>query len=360
MVCGTQLSDKIVRNHQQKDQAAAIKGSQMPILTLSAPLVFIFLILFLGIGGGITYLALNLTGNIAQPEETLTPTLTLPPTNTPTLSIPTATASPLPSPTPLSYIVREGDTCLAIAFTFNTSVQSIVIENGLSADCTNLSVGQSLLVPQPTPTQTPIATNTPSSQQATIEACDKAFHVVQENETLSIIALIYEVPMESIMEWSGKSVDTAFYGETLTIPLCLRRSVAGATVTPSPAPDYPAPELLRPRNGEAFTLAKDTVSLQWAAVSELRENESYLVSIMDITSGTSKEIVVSVRDTKYLIPESLRPKDDLPHIFRWSVVPVAQIGVNEDGSPRYRESGPRSQPSYFSWLGTTSIATPQP
>ena len=360
LVCGTQLSDKIVRNRQQKDQAAAIKGSQMPILTLSAPLVFIFLILFLGIGGGITYLALNLTGNIAQPEETLTPTLTLPPTNTPTLSIPTATASPLPSPTPLSYIVREGDTCLAIAFTFNTSVQSIVIENGLSADCTNLSVGQSLLVPQPTPTQTPIATNTPSSQQATIEACDKAFHVVQENETLSIIALIYEVPMESIMEWSGKSVDTAFYGETLTIPLCLRRSVAGATVTPSPAPDYPAPELLRPRNGEAFTLAKDTVSLQWAAVSELRENESYLVSIMDITSGTSKEIVVSVRDTKYLIPESLRPKDDLPHIFRWSVVPVAQIGVNEDGSPRYRESGPRSQPSYFSWLGTTTIATPQP
>lgn len=360
LVCGTQLGERRDKNRATKEQPTAIQASRMPILTLSAPLIIIFFLLFLGIGGGITYLALSLTGNITQPEETNTPTLTLPPTNTATLTIPTLTASPLPSPTPLSYIIREGDTCLAIAFTFNTSVQSIVVENGLSADCTNLSVGQALRIPQPTPTQTPIATNTPSSQQATIEACDKAYHVVQENETLSIIALIYEVPMEYIMEWSGKSVDTAFFGETLTIPLCLRSSVAGSTVTPSPAPEYPAPELLRPRNGEAFTLINDVITLQWAAVSELRENESYLVSITDITSGTSKELVVSVRDTKYVIPESLRPKDDLPHIFRWSVVPVAQIGVNEDGSPRYRESGPRSQPSYFSWLGTTSFSTPQP
>jgi len=354
------LDERAAKSQPKRGERKAIQVSRMPILNISAPFVIILLIIFLALGGGVTYLALNLTGNISQPLETSTPTLTLPPTATPTLSIPTATASPLPSPTPLSYIVRENDTCLAIAFTFSTSVQSIVVENGLAADCTNLSVGQTLRIPQPTPTQTPIATNTPSSQQATIEACEKAYHVVQENETLSIIAVIYEVPMQTIMEWSGKSVDTAFFGETLTIPLCLRSSVAGATVTPSPAPDYPAPELLRPRNGEAFTLRNDVITLQWAAVSELRENESYLVSILDITSGTSQELVVSVRDTKYIVPESLRPKDDLPHIFRWVVVPAAQIGVNEDGSPRYRESGPRSQASYFSWLGITSASTPQP
>lgn len=332
----------------------------MPMLTVSAPVMVILLLLLVGVGGGFTYLALNLTGNIAQPVETETPTITLPPTTTPTLTAPTATASPLPSPTPFTYIVQERDTCLAIAFTFKTSVQSIVVENGLAADCTNLSVGQELRIPQPTPTATPLATNTPSSQQATVEACNKIYHIVQQNETLSSIAVFYEVPIESIMEWSGKSVDTAFYGETLTIPLCLRRSVAGSTVTPSPAPEYPAPELLRPRNGEAFTLQNDTITLQWAAVSELRENESYLVSIIDITSGQNIELTVSVRDTKLLVPESLRPTDDIPHIFKWSVVPVAQIGVDEGGIPRYRESGPTSQPSYFSWLGSASRATPQP
>jgi len=360
LVCGTQLTEQAKKPQPAKEQRASIQGSRMPTMTMSAPLIVILLVLFIGIGSVITYLALTLTGSITQAVETSTPTQTLQPTTTPTLAFPTLTASPLPSPTPFSYTVQENDTCLAIAFTFNTSVISIVTENGLSADCTNLSVGQTLRIPQPTPTQTPVATNTPSSQQATIEACDRAYHVVQQNETLSIIALIYEVPMETILEWSGKSVDTAFFGETLTIPLCLRSSVAGATVTPSPAPDYPAPELLRPRDGEAFTLANDVVTLQWAAVSELQDNESYLVSIFDLTSGTSKELVVSIKDTKYVVPESLRPKDDLPHIFRWSVVPVAQVGVNEDGSPRYRESGPRSQPSYFSWLGSASATTPQP
>ena len=360
LVCGTEFLPRSTKPQQIDQPATNIQGSRMPMMTLSAPVIIFLLILVLGFGGGFTYLALNLTGNIAEPLDTETPTITIPPTTTPTLTAPTLTASPLPSPTPFTYIVQSNDTCLEIAFTFNTSVQSIVVENGLAADCTNLSIGQELRIPQPTPTATPLASNTPSSQQATIEACNKVYHVVQQNETLSTIALNYEVPMEYIMEWSGKSVDTAFYGETLTIPLCLRRSVSGATVTPSPAPDYPAPELLRPRNGEAFTIQNDTITLQWAAVSELRENESYLITILDLTSGQNRELTISVRDTKLVVPESLRPSDDIPHIFKWVVVPVAQIGVDEGGVPRFRESGPSSQPSYFSWFGSSTQATTQP
>lgn len=361
LVCGTQLgAPKDKKTRQAARTSPEIGGSQMPVMTVSVPIVIILLILFIGIGGGITYLGLNMTGGLAQVVDTETPTVTLPPTLTPSLPAPTSTITPLPSPTPLSYIVQDRDTCLAIAFTFNTSVQAIVVENGLAADCTNLSVGQELKIPQPTPTSTPLATNTPSSQQATVEACERVYHVVQENETISLIAAIYEVPIEYILEWSGKSVDTAFFGETLTIPLCLRSSVAGATVTPSPAPGYPAPELLRPRNGEAFTLANDTITLQWAAVSELRENESYLVKITDITSGQVRELTVSVRDTTFVVPGSLRPSDDIPHIFQWTVVPVAQVGVDESGAPRYSESGPMSQPGYFSWLGGTLNVTPQP
>ena len=369
LVCGAQLGQSR-QSRPQKDgqtssrtsdrQTGRISGSQMPVMTLSVPIIVFVLLVFIVIGGGLTYLGLNLTGGLAVVESTGTPTITLPPTTTPTLVAPTATNTPLPSPTPLSYIVRVLDTCLGIAYTFNTSVQAIVVENGLAADCTNLSVGQELRIPQATPTSTPLATNTPSSAQATIEACEKVYHIVQENESLSIIANFYEVPMETIMQWSGKSVDTAFYGETLTIPLCLRSSVAGATVTPSPAPDYPAPELLRPRNGEAFTLVNDTITLQWAAVSELRENESYLVNIVDLTSGQRLELTVSVEDTKFVVPRTMRPTDDTPHIFRWSVVPVAQVGVDADGTPRYRESGPSSSYGYFSWLGGTLSGTPEP
>ena len=329
----------------------------MPTFTLSAPVLIILLLLLIGIGGGLTY-RLKPSGGIYQPTEEPTATATLVPTGTPTLSLPTATSTGLPSPTPFAYVVQSNDSCSGIAYSFNVSVTSIIIENGLSADCT-ISVGMQLSIPQPTPTPTPLASNTPSSQQATIEACAKAYHTVQEGETLSLISVSYEVPVEYIMEWSGKSVDTAYYGETLTIPLCLRSSVAGATVTPSPAPDYPAPELLRPRNGEAFTLENDTVSLQWAAVGELRDNEFYLVTVVDVTAGQNNPLTVAVQDTKLLLPETLRPDDQVPHIFMWSVSPVVQIGVDEDGNPRYREGGPSSEPSYFTWIGTGPQVTPE-
>ena len=355
LVCGAALSSS---RKPQKTNESPIQVTQMPTISFSAPVIILLLIVMVVAGGGFTYLALNLTGNLAEPDDTPTPTLTPLPSQTATLEIPTLPPTPLPSPTPLTYQVQAQDTCISIAYIFNISVQSIVVENGLSSDCV-LSIGTTLRIPQPTPTATPLATNTPSSQQATVEACEKTFHVVQENETLSLISVFYEVPVEYIMEWSGKSVDTAFLGETLTIPLCLRSSISGSTVTPSPAPDYPAPELLRPRNGEAFTLANNTITLQWAAVSDLRENEFYLVTVVDISTGQNLELVTAVKDTKFIVPESLQPEDNTPHIFRWSVAPVAQIGVNEDGSPRYREGGPTSQSSYFSWAGTPPESTPE-
>ena len=329
----------------------------MPTFNVSAPIIIIALLIILTLGSVGTYLVLSLTGSLAQPVDTPIPTITRMPTASPTLERPTFTASPLPSPTPLSYTVKPDDSCLVIAYAFNISVPSIITENGLSADCL-LSVGTVLRIPQPTPTATPLATNTPSSQQATIEACQKTFYVVKENETLGQIAAEFEVPVETIMEWSGKTVDTAFYGETLTIPLCLRSSVAGSTVTPSPAPDYPAPELLRPRNGEAFTLNTDSITLQWAAVSDLRENEYYLVTLINLTSGQNEELTVAVKDTKYLVPNSLRPTTNIPNIFQWYVIPAAQIGVDQDGNPEYRHGGPPSDPSYFTWVGSSVQATP--
>lgn len=358
LVCGANVSSP-EKSNKPTINPPIIQGTRMPTVTLSIPLVIILFILIIALGGGMTYTALNLTGGIIEPTEFLTPTATNPPTASPTIIPPTATSTPEPSPTPLSYTVQPQDTCSEIAYIFKISVQSIILENGLSVDC-SLSVGTILKIPQPTPTATPLATNTPSSQQATIEACQKVYHVVQQNESLSLISLAYEVPMESIIEWSGKSVETVYYGETLTIPLCLRSSVSGSTVTPSAAPDYPAPELLRPRDGEAFTLTNDTITLQWASVSELKENEYYLVSIVDLTAGENDMITIAVKDTKYIVPESMQPNENTPHIFKWTVVPVVQIGVDEAGNPKYRESGPSSQPSYFSWLGTSEQPTPLP
>lgn len=331
----------------------------MPEITISLPVVLILFALFLAAGAGLTYLGLSATDRVASPTEVPTQTVTPTITPSPTAEAPTATLTPEPTSTPLTYVVQANDTCGSIAFRFNVSIQSIILLNNLPASC-NLQINQSLNIPHPTATPTPLATATLSAPEATIAACPTTLHVVQEGETLSQIAVSYGFDtVDAIMEWNGKTVDTAFLGERLVIPLCQRIFVLGVgTVTPSPAPPYPAPELLLPRNGDAYALSNDTVVLQWSAVGELRDNEFYQVVVVDITSGGNLTLTVEVRDTKFNVPASMRPSEGSPHIFEWYVMTVAQIGTNEDGSPIYSPGGAASSRRTFSWSG--GATTPGP
>ena len=148
----------------------------------------------------------------------------------------------MPSPTPLpplEYTVTEGDYCSTIAAIFNVSIQSIVLENNLPADCGTLYVGQVLKVPQPTPTASPLPTSTLSGLAATQEACEKYEYTVGENDTLSGIAISFDVSMAAIKEWNGLTGDVVYSGMPLTIPLCQRNP------TPGPTPHRHAPAALR-------------------------------------------------------------------------------------------------------------------
>lgn len=332
----------------------------MPELTLSLPLILGLLALFLIVGGGLAYFGLQATGGLVEPTEAPTATFTPTATLTPTPLTPSPTATSQPSPTPSTYFVKSGDSCSEIAAIFGISVRSIIELNNLDSSC-SLSPDQALLIPYPTPTQTPLATATLSDIEATRAACETDIYVVQENDTLSTIALIYGVPVEAIKEWNGLTVDTAFLGQTLSIPLCEREFILGiGTVTPSPAPPYPAPELLLPLDGQAFTLANDQVVLQWSSVGTLRQNEAYQVTITDITSGQNRTLVEEVFDTKFIVPPSFRPSTNAPHIFRWFVLPVAQRGVEQDGTPRWEAAGARSKTWAFTWSGAAPQATPTP
>ncbi|MBW8010095.1 MAG: LysM peptidoglycan-binding domain-containing protein [Chloroflexi bacterium] len=356
LVCGTELSPQKGQTKPQK----VIHGSRMPAITLSLPIVLFLLAICTISGGALSYYGLQQSGNIATPEleatETLTPTPS--PTNTP--MTPTLTLTPQPSFTPLAYTVQLGDTCTPIGNLFNISVQSIIITNNLDANCT-LFVGQTLVIPHPTPTLTPLATATFTGLELTVTACPQELYIVTENDTLSMIATVYGIPMQAIMEWNGLTTDTVFLDQRLIIPLCERVYIPGSgTVTPSPAPPYSAPQLLLPLDGEAFTLAEDTVVLQWSSVGTLRENESYQVTIVDLTDGGNTSLVLEVTDTRAIVPTSLRPTGSSPHAFRWSVIPVAQIGIDEDGNPIYTPGGPPSITRIFIWSGGAPEGTPLP
>jgi len=359
LVCGTDLSG--TESEKPKRSSKAVQGSRMPEITLSLPAAFGLLTLFLSIGAVLVYLALNQTTSAAI-EPTASPTHTLTPsiTPSPTEAIPTATHTPLPSPTPMSYTVQLGDTCGSIAYSFDVSIQSIVLMNNLPADCSTLYENQKLFIANPTPTATPPATSTLSPQEATEAACQKLDYTVQENDTLGSISLNYAVPVDAIREYNGLVNDVVRFGQVLVIPLCRRNATPGPSPTPTLPPPYSAANLLMPPDGSPFNLSDDVISLQWASVGTLRENEAYAVTVEDITEGKGRKLVDYVSDTKFIIPDKFLPNDGTPHVISWWVVPVRQVGTDDDGNPVWDPAGSVSAARVFTWLNTVVVITPTP
>ncbi len=359
LVCGTEFNaqpaPKVVKKAEQSVQA-----SRMPEIRLSLPAALGVLATVIIVAAAITFFVVPKDPNALAPEvtgtPTETPTATIPPTNTlPATDVPTSTPQP-----PFDYVVAVGDnSCSQIAFNFGISVQSIIIANNLPSTCP-ISVGQALKIPYPTPTIPPPATNTPLAVDATRIACETVPITVQENDTLSSIALNYAVPMDAIKQFNGLTTDNVFLGQALSIPLCMRAATPGPTPTATLPPPYPAPNLLLPADGAAFTLANDVVTLQWASVGVLRDGEAYQITVEDVTSSQTRRLTDYVTDTKYIVPTSFRPKDNVAHVLRWWTTPVRQAGVDDQGQPIWVASGAISDKRVFTWVGVAVQGTPNP
>ncbi len=348
LVCGRSITPSPI---SKSDKTAEVSATRLPHLSLSLPIAILLVIVLLAIGAGTVYGILSGTGRVVEP--TVTPTLTITPTTTQT---PTATLTNTPIPTstpepPTEYTVKANDSCITIAVAFDVSVASIIVANNLDAQCITLRIGQTLLIPHPTPTVTPLPTSTLGSAEATEAACTKINYTVSANDTLSSIANNYAVPVSAIKEYNGMTSDIVYEGQPLVIPLCQRLPTPGPTPTPTPPPPYPGPNLLLPADGAPFSGNDDVVSLQWASVGTLRENEAYAVTVEDLTAGNRK-LVEYVTETKYIVPTSFRPVDTVPHILKWYLVTVRQTGSTKDGQPIYETAGVVSLPRVFSWWST--------
>jgi LysM repeat protein len=355
LVCGTELSPAV--NAKETNQ---VQAARMPEITISLPMALGLLTLFLMAGATLVFVAMRLTGTGAASAGEVTATITSTPTISPTPTL-FFTETPVPTSTnqpPFEYTIGQGDTCLGLAATFSVSYQSIILENNLSANCI-LSVGQTIRIPYPTPTPPPAATSTLEPGQATLQACERVIYTVQANDTLSSIAANYAVPQDAIKAYNGLTTDTVFLGMNIVIPLCERAATPGPTPTPTIPPPYPAPNLLLPADGASFTLANDAITLQWASIGILRDNEAYQVIVEDVTDG-SRRIVEYTNDTKFIVPSSFRPRDSAPHVFRWWVTAVRQSGTDDTGQPIWTPAGAQSDRRVFSWQGVAPGNTPQP
>jgi len=355
LVCGTELDVKA-----DTKKPAEVRAKRLPEITLSLPAALGLLALFISLGALVVFLILNPgkpaeVGDVtmeagtatSSPTITITPTITLTPTQAPTWT-------PLP---PVEYTVKPGEVCASIAAAFNVSIQSIILENNLSADC-NLYEGQTLMIPQPTPTASPQPTATLSEEEKTEEACEKVYYTVKENDTLSSIADTYNISMTTIREYNGLPSDTVYEDQNLVIPLCMREPTPGPTPTPTTPPPYPGPNLLLPADGTSFTADTSTITLQWAAVSELQSNEAYAVTVIDLTSDDNQTETFNVTETSFILPASFAPNDGKPHVYRWYVYIVRQLGTGEEEVENWESAGNKSEERVFSWYSTAPQVTP--
>lgn len=353
-VCGSSLASTATATSTK-----AVQAPRIPEITISLPVIIGLAVLLLVIGAGAVYAFMQsqapkvVDGTVvaaATGTPTASPTATI--TLTPTLeftSTPEPTYTALP---PIEYTVGTNDTCLSIALNFGVSTNSIITLNQLSTECI-LSIGRVLKIPQPTPTPSPQPTNTLNPTQQAQADCEKMEYIVKDGDTLGLIAANYNVTQASVMTYNGMNNDVVRVGMKLLIPLCERSS---EPPTATPIPPYPAPNLLLPADGASFA-AGDVITLQWAAVGELRQNEAYAITIIDVTDGNARKLVEYVTDTKFIVPETFRPAATTPHIFYWTILPVRQVGTNKDtGAPVWEPAGSVSIQRSFSWTGNGGAA----
>ena len=141
-----------------------------------------------------------------------------------------------------TYTIQAGDTLLAIADQFGTTVNAIAEANDIT-DATSLNIGQVLIIPglpedrtvlgatEEPPTDTPEPTDEPEptvepeptdEPEPTVEddpTCEGNVHIVEAGEFPAVIAPLYDITVEELMAANpGIDPTTIQIGDCLIIP----------------------------------------------------------------------------------------------------------------------------------------------
>ena len=302
--------------------------------------------------------------NRADAIAALTPTATYTPTATPTPTL-TPTPSPTPpfTPTPVpprEYIVQPGDNIFYIADIFQVDYQDILAFNNLNENSI-LQVSQKILIPPAKPTPTP--SPTPPEETPIFSPTPKqVIHIVQSGETLIGIAQKYGVSVSDIMGANNvANADEIRAGDQLIIPQGTAPEAVPGPGTPTSIATYAPVTLLQPLDASTFKGAGKTILLQWLSSGVLRENETYRVTVEQI-SGSIRYGPVYLQATALHMPADRLPAPDDPYReFKWTVIIMRQVGVGSDGTPLYGVISPAASRT-FTWLpeAPTPTLTPVP
>lgn len=385
-----------------------------PDRPLAVVVILILLLLWLSLGNG--WQALNRIGSsliallpppatlpppptstpIPQPTSTPLPVAarptiripTLPPTvaATPTASpSPTATTIVLTSPTPsaITYIVRPGDTAIAIALQFDIDLADLLAYNNIT-DPDSLQVDQELRIPQATavPTDTPSPTLTARTATTTtikpVAAGSKTATVtptatnqpgtyrVKPGDTLIAIATEFDVSVKALMAYNNIADPAALrVNQKLRIPPpgyvpptpTPRPPTPTPTpaATPTPAISLSAPQLVYPTDNAAYHGAGTPIELRWRNPEGLPSGIENIVYIGIITGQGVDDIQWRVEEAvgtaaQYTVPAWLfgQAPAEYGRGYVW-YIQTASVTRNNDGVATSSPVSPPSQQRRFFW-----------
>lgn len=300
-------------------------------------------------------------------QPTPTPTQTDTPTPTPTpfptqiiggfRILPPATPTPISSPTlrptilptpaitstpqqPYTHIISENEVLINVALRYRVSVQSIIDSNpGLRAEF--LSVGQEITVPRPTatPPLQPVDVIV-RGQPAVADPTNCALHKVIESDTLFVIAVKYDVPLDAVIKMNRLD-ENAFLrpGDTICIPSIFfdAKTVAlDQTLLDRTSLVVTQPRLLYP--ADETTVDTTPVLLQWLGERDLGEAEWYMIEITHLSAADPRPYRTFTRDTSYQLLGDLESG-----LYRWR---VSFVNLTSERPPTYQWNGPATERTF--------------
>jgi LysM repeat protein len=165
--------------------------------------------------------------------------------------------------------VQPYQALITIADAYHVPVDRILALNGLQ-ESWPLQIGQKLVISPGNVTPSPTLS---AIQRLTPEADGNYYHTVQNGETLSWIASLYEVPLADLMSWNGLNNTSVIRPEQ---KLLLR-------VAPPPTPTFtPAPATITPSPSPSLTALPPTPTLLAAAPES--SSRSTLVTVLGLVA----------------------------------------------------------------------------
>ena len=323
----------------------------------------------------------RLAAMTAMPTRKAGPTVTAgEPTATFTASAaPSITPTESPTPAPCVQKVAAGDSLIGIVARCGhrslAVLPTVMAINGI-VDETRLQIGQEIVIPFPSLTAAPAATE-PAASTADVDSADAGtddllrlafdplaptltptllpglmWHIVQPEENIIIIALRYDTDAKTLSDVNPEidfplcDFSVPFGGPECTVVLFLGQQVrvpappatvtpiptssGSETPTPMPSATFNAPIAQSPLD-QAFFARQEQVTLRWVGTGQLESDEVYRVTLVDTEIGVS--YAADTRELFFIIPTDWQATDTGSHQFTWqvSVVDVSS-GVTDYAS----------------------------